>query len=124
MRDDNFDIDPPTQPAANGDDVEATLASVPDLPLPGQRWTVRRKAAVVAALRGGWVPIEQVSRLYDLSAEEIVAWERDLDRYGVHGLRSTRLQIYRNTDNAKGGAPPPRAFGTRFLGGTRYRRLA
>jgi hypothetical protein len=123
MTDGNFDLNPP-RVVADGDDVDTALAWVPELPLPGQRWTVRRKAAVVVALRGGWVPVEDVSRLYDLSADEIVAWERDLDRYGVHGLRSTRLQIYRNTDNAKKGASPPRAFGTRFLDGTRYRRLA
>jgi hypothetical protein len=99
-------------------------AFVPELPSPGQRWTVRRKAAVIEAVRGGWVPVEEVSRLYDLSADEILAWERDLDRYGVPGLRTTRLQIYRNTDNAKRGDPPAKAMRTRFLGGMRYRRLA
>jgi len=71
---------------------------MPELPAPGQRWTVRRKASVVEAVRGGWVPVEEVCELYDLSADEIVAWERDIDRYGIHGLRVTRLQIYRDTE--------------------------
>jgi Protein of unknown function (DUF1153) len=66
-----------------------------------QRWTARRKATVVAAVRGGWVPIEDACQLYHLSADEILAWERDVDRYGTPGLRSTRFQIYRDTDKAR-----------------------
>jgi Protein of unknown function (DUF1153) len=76
----------------------AELDLVPDLPRPSQRWTIRRKAAVIQAVRGGWVPIEEVCELYDISVDEFLAWERDLDRYGVHGLRTTRVQIYRKTD--------------------------
>lgn len=124
MTDENFIFD--TQPPISPDEGDGarTANPIPELPLPGQRWTVRRKAAVVEAVRGGWVPVEEVAQLYDLSADEILAWERDLDRYGVPGLRSTRLQIYRNTDNAKRGNPAARALRTRFLGGMRYRRLA
>jgi Protein of unknown function (DUF1153) len=76
----------------------AELDLVPDLPRASQRWTVRRKAAVIQAVRGGWVPIEEVCELYNISVDEFLAWERDLDRYGVHGLRTTRVQIYRKTD--------------------------
>ena len=75
------------------------LDLVPDLPRPTQRWTVARKAAVIQAVRGGWVPIEEVCELYNISADEFIAWERDVDRYGVPGLRVTRFQIYRDTDN-------------------------
>jgi len=39
---------------------------------------------------------------YGLSADEFVAWERDLDRYGIPGLRTTLYQIYRNTEEQKG----------------------
>jgi hypothetical protein len=100
MTDGNWNSD--THPISANDDAFLELAgSAPELPSPGQRWTVRRKAAVVEAVRGGWVPVEEVSQLYDLSADEIVAWERDIDRYGIPGLRSTRLQIYRDTDEAK-----------------------
>jgi hypothetical protein len=71
---------------------------IPELPRPDQRWTVRRKAAVVEAVRGGWVPINELCALYNISVDEFIAWERDLDRYGVHGLRTTRYQIYRKTE--------------------------
>ena len=77
------------------------LDLVPDLPEPTQRWTMRRKATVIQAVRGGWVPIEEVCELYNISVDEFLAWERDVDRYGVHGLRTTRFQIYRDTDEAR-----------------------
>ena len=48
-----------------------------------------------------WVPIEEICRLYTLSVDEFLAWERDIDRHGIHGLRSTRLQIYRDTEARK-----------------------
>ena len=80
---------------------EDWLESVPDLPRPRQRWTVRRKAAVIEAVRGGWMRIEAVCEVYNISVDEFLAWERDIDRYGVHGLRSTRLQIYRDTDGER-----------------------
>ena len=78
------------------------VLQVPDLPRAGQRWTVRRKAAVVEAVRGGWVPIEEACSLYDISVDEFLAWERDMDRNGVPGLRTTRYQIYRDTDIRRG----------------------
>ena len=74
------------------------LDLVPDLPRPTQRWTVRRKATVIQAVRGGWVPIEEICDLYKISVDEFLAWERDVDRYGVPGPRATRFQIYRDTD--------------------------
>ena len=73
------------------------FGSMPELPSLSRRWTVRRKAAVIEAVRGGWVPIEEACRLYKLSVDEFLAWERDIDRHGLHGLRSTRYQIYRDT---------------------------
>jgi uncharacterized protein DUF1153 len=83
------------QPAVPSDDP---LNAVPKLPRPSQRWTPRRKEIVVEAVRGGWVPINEICDLYRISVDEFLAWERDLDRYGVPGLRSTRYQIYRDTD--------------------------
>jgi hypothetical protein len=72
---------------------------IPELPSAVGRWTVRLKAEVVRAVRGGWVPIDEVCQRY---GDEFVAWERDLDRYGTPGLRTTRYQIYRNTEKRKG----------------------
>jgi hypothetical protein len=74
---------------------------MPELPSFGQRWTVLRKAAVIEAVRGGRLPIEEACQLYNLSVDEFLAWERDIDRHGVHGLRSTRFQIYRDTEARK-----------------------
>ena len=84
--------------APANDDWTDVLAQVPELPRPRQRWTVRRKAAVIEAVRGGCMPIEEICELYNISVDEFLAWERDIDRYGLHGLRITRYQIYRDTE--------------------------
>ena len=81
---------------ANNDGLEV-FDQVAELPSVGQRWTARRKAAVIAAVRAGWLPVEDVCQLYNLSVDELLAWERDIDRNGVPGLRVTRYQIYRDT---------------------------
>jgi len=87
---------------ANDDYADDVLAQVPELPSHIKRWTVRHKAAVIEAVRGGWVAIDDACRLYNLSVDELLAWERDLDRYGIHGLRTTRYQIYRQTEVRRG----------------------
>lgn len=76
---------------APDDDWSDPLRDVPQLPSPEQRWTPRCKAAVVGAVRGGWLPVEEACRLYNISVDELLAWERDIDRNGVPGLRSTSL---------------------------------
>jgi len=77
-------------------------ANPPDLPPPDtKRWVARRKAAIVNAVRGGEMNIEDACRYYKLSTEEFAAWERAIEAHGVAGLRVTRLQIYRD-------APPTR----------------
>jgi hypothetical protein len=71
----------------------------PELPSPDtKRWVVRRKAVVVQAVRNGSISLQEACRRYKLSVEEFLAWQRAIDRYGVPGLRVTRLQIYRDTD--------------------------
>lgn len=59
------------------------------------RWVIRRKAEVVAGVRGGLISLEEACQLYDLSVEEYLSWQRLIDRHGVLGLRTTRLQEYR-----------------------------
>ena len=94
--------DPPRDGRLTDDPPEFDpFDQIPKLPAVVARWTVRRKAEVVRAVRGGWVPIEEVCELYGISAEELLAWERDLDRHGIPGLRTTRYQIYRNTEKRK-----------------------
>jgi hypothetical protein len=56
------------------------FSEIPSLPRLNERWTTRRKAAVIEAVRGGWVPIEEMCRTYSLSVDEFLAWERDIDR--------------------------------------------
>ena len=63
-----------------------------------RRWTIRRKAALLQALRSGALTLEQARDRYALSVEEIRAWERDLERHGLYGLRATRVQIYRRDE--------------------------
>jgi hypothetical protein len=74
------------------------LESLP--PPDTKRWVVRRKAAVVAAVRSGGITIEEACRYYQLSEEEYLSWDRAFERHGLAGLRATRVQQYR--------APPPR----------------
>src|ERR1700686_1535215 len=67
-----------------------------DLPPPGtKRWVVRRKAEVVAAVRGGLLSLEEACRRYALTIEEFLAWQYSIDRHGLAGLRTTRIQQYR-----------------------------
>jgi hypothetical protein len=66
-----------------------------DLPLPDtKRWVIRRKAEVVAAVRGGLLSLEEASSRYALSSDEILSWRHCFDRYGIAGLRTTRTQLY------------------------------
>jgi hypothetical protein len=64
-----------------------------DLPPPNtNRWVVRRKAEVLAALRSGAITMEEACRRYALSEEELLAWQRAFEAYGLPGLRATRLR--------------------------------
>ena len=79
------------------DDFDLTTLPPPDT----KRWVVRRKAAVVQAVRNGSISLQDACRRYILSTEEFRAWERAVDRYAIPGLRVTRLHIYRDTDEAR-----------------------
>ncbi len=69
------------------------------LPPPGTtRWVIRRKAEVVAGVRAGLLTLEEACARYTLSVEEFLSWQRLIDRHGLRGLRVTRLQDYRRTD--------------------------
>src|SRR5262245_43268233 len=69
-----------------------TLADLP--PADTKRWVVRRKAEVVAALRGGLLSLEEACSRYALSADEVVSWQHCIDHFGLAGLRTTRSQHY------------------------------
>jgi hypothetical protein len=70
--------------------------SIADLPPPGtKRWVIRRKAEVVAAVRGGLLSLEDACSRYMLTVDELLVWQNSIDRHGLAGLRSTRTQQYR-----------------------------
>ncbi len=70
--------------------------SIADLPRPGtRRWVIRRKAEVVAAVRGGLLSLEEACKRYALTVEEYLSWQRSIDKHGLQGLRTTRLKEYR-----------------------------
>ncbi len=74
-----------------------TPLTIADLPPPQtQRWVIRRKAEVVAAVRGGLLTQEEACTRYQLSEEEFGTWQASIDRHGMPGLRTTRIQQYRD----------------------------
>jgi hypothetical protein len=87
----------------NGESVSSVLAApLEELPPPEtKRWVIRRKAAVVAAVRRGVLTLEEACNRYRLSEEEFTSWQRLIDRHGLPGLRTTRLQDYRAAEPAK-----------------------
>ncbi len=67
-----------------------------ELPPPDTiRWVVRRKAAVVAAVKNGVITLDDVCWLYDISVEEFLTWREMIEKHGVRGLRVTKLQDFR-----------------------------
>ena len=95
--------------AVIGPDGEPIALS--DLPPPStERWVIRRKAQVVAAVRGGLLSLEEACARYNLSVEEFLSWQRLIDRHGLPGLRVTQIQKYRAIDGGgEADAPEPLA---------------
>jgi len=54
-----------------------------------RRWVVRRKAEVVAAVRGGLLSLEDALARWGLTEEEFESWRGAFDRNGLSGLRTT-----------------------------------
>ena len=88
----------------HGDPIPS-LSALP--PTNTQRWVIRRKAAVVAAVRAGVLSLEEACQRYRLSAEEFLSWQRLIDRDGMRALRATRLQDYRVERPAQPQSPGP-----------------
>ena len=51
------------------------------------RWVVRRKALVVRGVHAGLISAADACARYCLSDEELRAWQRQFDRFGLPGLR-------------------------------------
>ena len=71
-----------------------TIADLPSVAT--RRWVIRRKAEVVAAVRGGLLSLEEACRRYALTVEEFLSWQASIDEHGLAGLRTTRIQQYRD----------------------------
>jgi hypothetical protein len=68
-----------------------------DLPAPGtNRWVIRRKALVIAAVRCGLLSLDEACSRYMLTVEEFLSWQHSVDLHGLAGLRITRTQQYRD----------------------------
>ncbi len=71
--------------------------TVADLPPPDtKRWVIRRKAEVVAAVRGGLLSLDDACERYKLTIDEFMSWQRLIERHGLPGLRTTKVQDYRS----------------------------
>ena len=71
-----------------------TIADLP--PTNTRRWVIRRKAEVVAAVRGGLLSLDEACTRYRLTVEEFLSWQASIDDHGLAGLRPTRIQQYRH----------------------------
>ncbi len=69
------------------------------------RWTIWRKAEVVAAVRNGLLGLDEACERYRLSAEEFLNWEQLIAAHGPRGLEVTRLQEYRQSEHEDVVAP-------------------
>jgi hypothetical protein len=70
-----------------------TVADLP--PANTRRWVIRRKAEVVAAVRGGLLSLNEACERYRLTIDEFLSWQRSIEKHGLPGLRATRVQEYR-----------------------------
>src|SRR5690348_16245430 len=92
---------------------DGSVLTLADLPQPdAQRWVASRKAIVVAAVRGGLLSMSDACARYRLTTEEFLSWQTQVDRDGLQGLRTTRIQECRGTDR-RAGLHDGRGAGTR-----------
>jgi hypothetical protein len=99
----------PEKPPLNGSRSPATgRASRPYVDLPAantKRWSSRRKAAVVIAIRSGNIARMEARTRYALSEEELAGWEIAFARRGILGLRSGVRNSYARSVNITPAQP-------------------
>ncbi len=84
-------VHPPARPVIGPEGGVLTLDNMP--PRETVRWIARRKAEVVAAVRGGLLSFDDACERYALTSEELITWQQALERSGMNGLHATRLPI-------------------------------
>jgi carotenoid cleavage dioxygenase-like enzyme len=68
---------PKNEPVSYVIGPQGTILTTADLPpAAAGRWTDRRKAEIVIALRGGLLTLEEASDRYALTVEELATWQR------------------------------------------------
>ena len=83
----------PACPMNNTEQPATPAQSTDDLPPANtRRWVVRRKAAVVAAVRAVRITMQEALDRYQLTEEEFLSWQRAFEAHGLPGLRATRVQ--------------------------------
>ncbi len=85
-------VDGPRQ-VTLADGTVMTRADLP--PADTRRWVARRKALVVMAVEAGLIARDAALERYALSDEEFSLWEQAVQKFGLAGLRVTKLQEYR-----------------------------
>ncbi len=86
------------------------VATDKELPAATTKWTPRRKAQVVAAVRGGSLDLEEACDRYRMTVEEFLSWEESLDREGLDGLSAVRRDERRKTSRRAVQEPALVAF--------------
>jgi hypothetical protein len=70
--------------------LDGSPLTLADLPAPGtKRWVAKRKAEVVAAVRGGLLSLEKACDRYQLTVDEFLSWQSSIDEHGLTGLRAS-----------------------------------
>jgi hypothetical protein len=77
----------------NGPDGQ--IITINDLPDPKGRWTAKRKAVVIAAVRGGLLTLSDATARYKFSASELARLGELLNGHSQEGLRTTYVKQYR-----------------------------
>lgn len=75
---------------------DGSRLTIDDLPVPGtDRWVARRKAEIVAAVRGGLISLEEACSRYKLTPDELSSWQELFNQHGLRGLRTKVIQRFR-----------------------------
>ena len=79
-----------------------------DLPPPStKRCVARRKAEVVAGVRGGLISLKEACQRYNLSKDEFESWQQLFENHGLSGLRATSIKKFRRTPLTSARNPKP-----------------
>ncbi len=84
-----------------------TPMTVDDLPPPEtKRWVIRRKAEVVAAVRGGLISLEEACKRYTLTIEEFLSWQRLMERVTCPQRHSSEVRRSRIRQKSTSSVEP------------------